>query len=207
MDIPHDVSDGSAGSIALAVQRLLAVAGLWLEWLLLALCIGLLAGMFFCVFTGVVIRYVVTVPFPWTEEIARFCLIWFAPLAASIGARHGFHFSFQWGVMYLPAKQRAFVRQATNLAVIAFLALLLWQSFGLIDVMSNQTSVASEIDMRVPAFGIVVGLAMLLTMHVLEVLDALLAPITGRRFSIREAYEEEKYRTLRPAAAQPAGQP
>jgi hypothetical protein len=40
-------------------------------------------------------------------------------------------------------------------------------------------------------------------MHVLEVLDALLALGTGRRFSVREAFEEEKLRTLRPAAGSP----
>ena len=187
---------------ALALQRGLAVVGLWLERLLLAMCICLLAGMFFSVFIGVVIRYVVTVPFPWTEEIARFCLIWFAPLAASIGARQGFHFSFQWAVMYLPRRQRVLVRQAGNFAVVAFLTLLLWQSFSLIEVMSNQTAVASEIDMRVPAFGIVFCLSMLLVIHVLEVLDALLALVTGQHLSVREAYEEEKYKTLRPSVGE-----
>jgi TRAP-type C4-dicarboxylate transport system permease small subunit len=184
----------------LALQRLLAVSGLWFERLLLVACISLLTGMFLSVFTGVVIRYVVTVPFPWTEEVARFCLIWFGLLAASIGARRGLHFSFQWGLIYLPDRLRYTIRQIGNCAVIAFLAMLLWQSFALVDVMTGQIAVASEIDMRVPAYGIVTGIAVLLAMHVLEILDALLALGTGRRFSLREQFEEEKLRTLRPSA-------
>jgi C4-dicarboxylate transporter DctQ subunit len=187
----------------LATQRLLAVSGLWFEYLLLAACICLLTGMFLSVFTGVVIRYVVTVPFPWTEEVARFCLIWFGLLAASIGARRGIHFSFQWGLIYMPDRLRYTIRQIGNCAVIAFLAMLLWQSFALVEVMHGQTAVASGIDMRVPAYGIVTGVAVLLVMHVLEVLDALLALGTRRRLSVREAFEEEKLRTLRPAAGSP----
>jgi TRAP-type C4-dicarboxylate transport system permease small subunit len=183
----------------LAAQRFIAASGKWLERLLLAICICLLTTMFLSVFTGVVIRYVITVPFPWTEEVARFCLIWFAPLAASIGARQGIHFSFQWGLIYLPAGRRYLIRQIGNCAVIAFLAMLLWQSLGLIDVMSGQTAVASGFDMRVPAFGIVVGIAVLLTIYVLEILDALLALGTGRQFSVREQFEDEKFRILRPA--------
>jgi TRAP-type C4-dicarboxylate transport system permease small subunit len=185
----------------LPAQRFVAASGLWLERLLLATCMCLLISMFLSVFTGVVIRYVVTVPFPWTEEVARFCLIWFGLLAAAIGVRRGIHFSFQWGLIYLPGRQRYLIRQIGNFAVIVFLTMLLWQSFALVEVMTGQTAVASGIDMRVPAYGIVTGLAVLLAMHILEVLDVLFGLGTGRQFSERERFEEEKLKTLRPEAA------
>jgi TRAP-type C4-dicarboxylate transport system permease small subunit len=197
---PDATRTTSVETALLATQRLLAVSGLWFERLLLATCICLLMGMFLSVFIGVVIRYVVTVPFPWTEEVARFCLIWFGLLAASVGAHRGIHFSFQWGLIYMPDRLRYLIRQIGTCAVVVFLAMLLWQSFALVEVMSGQTAVASEIDMRVPAYGIVTGIAVLLAMHVLEVLDALLALGTGRQFSVREQAEEAKVRTLRPGA-------
>ena len=198
---PEETRTKFVESGLLATQHLLAVSGLWFEYVLLATCICLLTGMFLSVFTGVVIRYVVTVPFPWTEEVARFCLIWFGLLAASIGARRGLHFSFQWGLIYIPDRLRYTVRQVGNCAVIVFLAMLLWQSFALVDVMTGQTAVASGIDMRVPAYGIVTGVAVLLIMHIFEVLDALLSIGTGQRLSVREQVEEAKLRTLRPSTA------
>jgi TRAP-type C4-dicarboxylate transport system permease small subunit len=182
------------------VQRILAGVGLWLERLLLVICAGLLAVMFVGVLLGVVARQALTVPFPWTEEIPRFCLVWFSPLAAAIGARRGLHFSFQWGVLFMPERFRMPARLAANLFIIAFLFLLLNQSFSLIDVMENQIAVASQLDMRVPALGIVLGLIALLTMYALEVADAALAFGTGQSLNPREGLEREISNAVMPTA-------
>jgi TRAP-type C4-dicarboxylate transport system permease small subunit len=181
------------------LQRRLADLSVWLDRLLVAACIGLLATIFFSVFTGVIIRYVVMVPWPWTEEVARFCLVWFAPLAAAIGARKGLHFSFQWGVMAFTEQTRIAVRQAMNVVTLAFLGLLLDQSIGFLDVMSNQTAMATELNMRVPAYGIVVGVSVLIVVYGLELADAALALFTRRHLSLRELQEAENVKVLQSA--------
>jgi TRAP-type C4-dicarboxylate transport system permease small subunit len=183
------------------LQYALARLSLWLDRLLVAACIALLAVIFFSVLTGVVIRYVVTVPWPWTEEVARFCLVWFAPLAAAVGVRNGLHFSFQWGVMAFSERTRIAVRQAMNVVTLGFLALLLHQSLGLVEVVSNQTAMATEISMAVPASGIVFGISMLIAVYVIELADAVLAAFTGRHLSVREMQEAENIRVLQSAAS------
>jgi TRAP-type C4-dicarboxylate transport system permease small subunit len=178
------------------LQRRLADLSFWFDRLLVAACIGLLAAIFFSVFTGVIIRYVVTVPWPWTEEIARFCLVWFAPLAAAVGIRKGAHFSFQWGVMAFSEGTRIAVRQVMNVVTVAFLLLLLHESIGMLSVMENQTAMATELNMQLPAFGIVVGVCVLLIMYFFELADAALALSTGRRLSLRELQEAENIKVL-----------
>jgi TRAP-type C4-dicarboxylate transport system permease small subunit len=180
----------------IAVQRNLARFGGMLEMALIAFCGCLLTAIFVSVFTGVVVRYVSMVPWSWTEEVARFCLVWFAPMAAAIGTRRGSHFAFQWALLPFSMGTRRAVRQIGNVLIIAFLLLMLKLSLGFVDVMSNQTSWSAEIDMRIPVSGLVVGFAALLIMHVLEVADAALAVVTGKHFSIRELHEIEEMRLL-----------
>lgn len=184
----------------LQIQRAVFQFGRFLELALFIICGLLLCLIFGSVMAGVVIRYVVSIPWPWTEEVARFSLIWFAPLAAAIGVRRGLHFSFQWGVMALSEPVRRALRQVVNLLVIALIALMLQQSFGLIDVMAGQTSMGAEIDMRLPALGLCVGLGALLVMYALEVIDAALGLATGRVLSVKEARDAENAALLDPAA-------
>jgi TRAP-type C4-dicarboxylate transport system permease small subunit len=183
-----------------SIARNLARIGGFLEVTLLTICASLLTAIFFCVFTGVVVRYVLMVPWAWTEEIARYCLVWFAPMAAAVGVRRGSHFTFQWALMPLSADMQRLVRQIGNIAIIAFLILFAKLAFGFLEVMENQTSFATEIDMRIPASGLLVGFSMLIVMHVLEVADAVLAVFTKRPFSLREQQELENMETLKSGA-------
>jgi len=180
----------------LALQRNLARFGALLEFVLAVLCAGLLTTIFVSVFAGVIVRYISMVPWSWTEEVARYCLVWFAPLAAAIGTRRGSHFAFQWALMPFGMGTRRVVRQIGNVLIIAFLLLMLKLSLGFVDVMANQTSWSAEIDMRIPVSGLVVGFAALMIMHVLEVADAALSVVTKQHYSIRELHEMEEMRLL-----------
>jgi TRAP-type C4-dicarboxylate transport system permease small subunit len=182
-------------SLVDAQRNLVRVGGL-LETGLIAICAVLLTTIFASVFTGVIVRYVSMVPWSWTEEVARYCLVWFAPLAAAIGARRGSHFAFNWALLPLQPGTRVLVRQISNVLIIAFLLLLVKLSVGFLEVMENQTSLALELDMRIPAFGLTFGFSVLIAMHVLEVADAVMALFTGQHFSVRELQEKENIRTL-----------
>ena len=178
-------------------QVLLARIGHWIEMALIAVCAVLLYFLVVSVFLEVLIRYVIHAPTAWTEEVARFILVWFGLLAAAVGARRGMHFAVRFGVMYFNERTRWIVRQSVNVAVILLLAILLKQSIDYLDIVSNQTAMATEINMRIPYAGIPVGIGAILAIYVLEFADAVLSVWTGRRFSVVEAREEEVHRELK----------
>ncbi|HSA63393.1 MAG TPA: TRAP transporter small permease [Nitrospira sp.] len=179
------------------VQVLLARIGHWMEMALVAVCAALLCFLVVSVFLEVLIRYVIHAPTAWTEEVARFILVWFGLLAAAVSARRGMHFAVRFGVMYFNERTRWIVRQIVNVAVVVLLSILLKYSIDYLDIVSNQTAMATEIDMRIPYAGIPVGIGAILTIYVLELADAVLSIWTGRRFSAVEAREEEVHRELK----------
>jgi TRAP-type C4-dicarboxylate transport system permease small subunit len=179
------------------VQAFLARTGAWIEKALVGICGLLLLFLVASVFFEVLIRYVIHAPTAWTEEVARFVLVWFGLLAAAVSARKGMHFAIRFGVMHFSARTRWIIRQCVNVAVILLLAIILKESVAYLDIVANQTSMATEINMRIPYGGIPVGIGTLLVIYVLEVADAMLSIWTGRTFSALEAREEEIYRELR----------
>jgi TRAP-type C4-dicarboxylate transport system permease small subunit len=183
------------------VQFYLAELGRWVENALIVICGILLCIMASSVFFEVMIRYVIQAPTAWTEEVAQFVLVWYGLLAAAVGARKGVHFAIRWGLIGFSGRTRWFIRQCVNVAVIVFLTILLKQGIGYLDIVANQTSTGSEINMRFPWAGIPAGVGAILTMYVLDVADAVLSVWTGRRFSVKEAREEEIHRALRGEAA------
>jgi TRAP-type C4-dicarboxylate transport system permease small subunit len=139
-------------------QFYLAEFGRWIENALIAVCGVLLCVMASSVFFEVLIRYVIHAPTAWTEEVAQFVLVWYGLLAAAVGARKGVHFAIRWGVVRFSERTRWIIRQVVNVAVIVFLSALLKIGFDYLDIVANQTSTGSEINMRIPWAGIPVGI-------------------------------------------------
>ena len=186
------------------VQFYLAELGRWIETALIVVCGLLLCAMASSVFFEVLIRYVINAPTAWTEELAQFMLVWYGLLAAAVGARKGIHFAIRWGVISFSERTRWIIRQVVNVLVIVFLSALLKLGLNYLDIVANQTSTGSEINMRIPWAGIPAGIGAILAMYVLDVIDAVLSIWTGRRFSVKEGREEEIYRALRGEAVPPA---
>jgi TRAP-type C4-dicarboxylate transport system permease small subunit len=184
-------------------QFYLAEFGRWIENALIVVCGVLLCVMASSVFFEVLIRYVIHAPTAWTEEVAQFVLVWYGLLAAAVGARKGIHFAIRWGVIRFDERTRWIIRLGVNVLVILFLSALMKEGIDYLDIVANQTSTGSEINMRIPWAGIPVGIGAILAMYILEVADAILSIWTGRRFSVKEAREEEIHRALRGETAPP----
>jgi TRAP-type C4-dicarboxylate transport system permease small subunit len=178
------------------VQLFLSQLGRWLEYALVAICTLLLCFLVGSVFWEVLTRYVFRSPSPWTEEIAQFILVWFSLLAAAVCARRGMHFAIRSGVMYFNERTRWLIRQGVNVSVIVLLAIILKHAIAYLDIVSNQSAMATEINMRIPYAGVPFGIGAVLFVYLLEMADAVLSVFTGQRFSEVEAREEEVYREL-----------
>jgi TRAP-type C4-dicarboxylate transport system permease small subunit len=90
-----------------------------------------LAALLMCalcgiVFVGVVYRYVLVAPIPWTEEVARLCLVWVTFLGAYLAMRRGQHIVMDT-VYVLFGRRGRFLCDVAGLALLAaFLGVLVW---------------------------------------------------------------------------------
>jgi len=189
-----------SSSRLLGVQRGVARVTGAIDIAMFWIAAALLVFMTFALFVQVLFRYVVKQPVPWTEEGARYALIWFSIAAATIAAREGQHFVFRWATLLIPKAFRYWLRRLVDLFVVGLLALIFVESLSYLEVVANQTAPGTGINMRIPYAGITVGSATLLVIYVGEIVDAVLAQLTGVITSKREVQEESMYAQL---ASQP----
>jgi len=184
-------------------QYCLSELGRWFTNVLVVICGILLCVIASIVFYEVNIRYIFNAPTAWTEEVAEFILVWYGLLAAAVGARRGIHFAMRWGLIGFSTRTRWLIRQGVSVFVVVFLLALFKQGYDYLDVVADQTSTGSEINMRIPWAGVPTGVGCILTMYLLDLADAVLSIWTGRYFSEKEGREEEIYNALHGTTAPP----
>lgn len=163
-------------------MRDLTRAMAWLCEQLRRISMGLLvligAVMSVIVMLQIFFRFVVHVPFPWSEELARYLMIWMGMLGAFVALREGRHIGVSLFVERLPEALGCKVMMFVQVATIVFLAIVARQGFSLAIFNSTQLSPAMQIPMVFPYMAIPVGT----TLMILELVAGLLQeffPIEG----------------------------
>lgn len=126
------------------------------------LAVTMLIVGFLVVALGIMSRYVLPTPIPWTLEVARFSFIWLSLSGIAIVERKRAHFRIELLVLTMPIPlQRAifFVREAVILTV---LALLLFQGLRFTQLGLNSYSTTLEIPLHIVY--VALPLSVLLTM-------------------------------------------
>ncbi len=80
----------------------------------------LLSAMTLIVFSQILFRYVFQTPLYWSEEAARYIMIWIVFLGASIGIRKGSHLGFTWFVDKSGSKVRKVCALVAHVGLLAF---------------------------------------------------------------------------------------
>ena len=96
-----------------------------LDIILKSALIGLMAALVLSVSWQVVSRYVFAAPSSWTEEIARFLMIWVGLLGAVYAFRNGVHLGLDILPKKLTGRSAYILKLVTMLAVVAFSATVL----------------------------------------------------------------------------------
>lgn len=93
----------------------------------------------------VLFRYVLNAPLFWTEESARYIMIWIVYLGASVGLRRGSHVGFTYFLMKAPGKLARWFFMISHLGILVFCINITY--FGTIISLQNidQASGALEI--------------------------------------------------------------
>lgn len=132
-------------------------------------CMVTIGAMTAIVIVGVFFRYVLLKPIGWSEEAARYLMIWAASLAVSLGIMKGEHVGLTFIVETLPPKLKGFVSVLTNLAILIFLWVLTERGYEI--AIKGQSQVSSLLDISmiwsliaVPVAGV---LAMLQTVFLI----------------------------------------
>lgn len=87
-------------------------------------CIAATGAMTVIVILGVFFRYVLQSPLSWSEEVARYLMIWAASLAISVGIMRREHLGITFLISRIPPSAQKWVALLVNLAVLWFLWIL-----------------------------------------------------------------------------------
>ena len=109
------------------------------------LLLVLFVVIIFSVAYQVVSRYVFEAPPAWTEEVARFSLVWLVLLGSSVCIRKSRHFNVDYVTQLMSERTKFYLNLTLNVLVVLFLSVALY--YG-IQVMSRSFYITS------PALGI-----------------------------------------------------
>lgn len=142
-----EVVDARPGSGFMRPVEMVAAA-------LLLLVIGLLL-------TGVVSRYVLSLPIVWIDEAASISFLWLAMLGSAIAIDRNEHLRLTLFLGLMPERMRGFVSTLALLLVATVILALLWPAYVYVREESFLTSAALNISVAWRASAIVVGLALM----------------------------------------------
>ncbi len=116
-------------------------------------------------------RFVVYVPFPWSEECARYLMIWMGMLGSVIALQQGRHIGVTFFMEKFPPRLQKPAKGLTQAGMIVFLGILCWQGILFSLFNADQISPALEIPMIIPFGAIPVGSAMMILIMLADMLD------------------------------------
>jgi len=149
--------------------RLHAVLDQWAQVFTGVLLVGMLVFVLLQVFT----RYVLSNPLPWTEEAARFSLVWLTFLAAALVMGRRQHIAIDTLAKAFGAKtEKVFTIFATTTVVLASAALV-WGGISLAVATASLRSPASGIPISFVYGAAIIGFALIFTHGLLGIINDL----------------------------------
>ncbi len=122
----------------------------------------ILTAMAVVVFLQVIFRYVLNFPLFWTEEFARYCLVWASLLGSAVAVKRGQHIAVTVLVERFPPALSRVCKVMALISVVMMLSIILWGGIQLVAITRAQISPALRMPMSVPYAAVPVGAALML---------------------------------------------
>ena len=151
----------------------------WLNRTSEAVCCGVLLAMTVVVVLQVICRYLLGAALTWSEEFARFGLVWITFLGAGIALRRRAHVGVQAIVELFSPGVRKIVQVFTIFAVVGFLVIATFKGMELALFNMKQYSPAMGLPMGLVYLAIPSGCLVLIIQLAEQLLD-LLRPSPGK---------------------------
>lgn len=119
------------------------------------------------VFYQVFVRFFLTavgvnISAPWTEELARYTLIWMVFLGAGIGVRHAQMIALEFAVRAVPDRLGIAVRYLVMAMSIVFFGMLIWVGIQFVELGRTETSPVLGITKNWVYWAMPVGMAVMI---------------------------------------------
>ena len=164
------------------MRRELAVAaGVWserLNWLVERVCAVLVGVLVLVVWLGIVSRYAVNLNVTWTEEAARYLMIWAALLAVSSGVARREHVYVEFLFNALPRLAQRVVTIVFDVISIVFFGLLLVYGTSMTQMGASQFSMLFDLSMALPFAAVPVSAGLSLVQLLLTIVARPAAPLS-----------------------------
>jgi TRAP-type C4-dicarboxylate transport system permease small subunit len=83
--------------------------------------VGMVSVMTVIIILQVFMRYLFLYSLSWSEEVARYLMIWVSFLGASLALKYGFHIGVEFVINRIPEKMRGWINLTAKLGVLLFL--------------------------------------------------------------------------------------
>lgn len=125
--------------------------------MILNICTLLFLVIIFATVAGVFFRYVMDTPLIWSDELARFSLIWMIFLGAGVVSFRDSHLIVDFIYEYTSKKVTSVLKTFSAVIVLAFLLILIIFSIDLLRVAGYNTSPALDIPLSFWRGSVVAG--------------------------------------------------
>ena len=116
-------------------------------------------------------RFVIYRPVPWSEEAARYLMIWMGMLGSVVALHKGRHIGVTALLDLLPVEAATIIGVVVRISMACFLGLIGFEGFRLALFNYPQLSAAMEISMMIPYLAIPVGASMMIIDLIAELLN------------------------------------
>ncbi|CAH1217345.1 Sialic acid TRAP transporter permease protein SiaT [Paenibacillus plantiphilus] len=129
----------------------------------------MLAAMSVIIIAQILCRFVFEIPLTWSEEAARYLMVYTVFLGASLALRHHKMIAIEVLPDLLKPSLRRMLKIAIMLISIVFFIILLVQGIDMLEIVQRQVSAAIGITMDIPYFAIPLG-ALLMIINAIAVI-------------------------------------
>ncbi|MGI9387166.1 MAG: TRAP transporter small permease [Methyloligellaceae bacterium] len=130
------------------------IASRRVNWLVERACVVLLVLLVLDVWLGVLARYVIPFQLTFTEELARYLMIWMALLAVSSGISHREHIGMLVIFNRFPPGMRKWLAVAFDIIALCFFALIFLYGIGMVDRGFGRFTMINAIPKAYPFIGV-----------------------------------------------------
>ena len=152
--------------------------GNYLAKITIFVVIILAAIMVLTVLMGVFFRYVLRDSLGWTEELARYLMIWAALLSISIGIKDKEHVGIQLIIRNIPIKYARILNLLVNIIILIFLSVLSYKGMYIANKAIPQLSMGLGISMYWALLSIPVAGALAIIQQLIQIIMSFKPNIT-----------------------------
>jgi len=172
------------------------VLGNYLAKITISVVIILAAVMVLTVLVGIFFRYVLHNSLSWSEELARYLMIWAALLSISIGIKDKEHVGIQLIIRNMPIKYARILNFLVNIIILIFLGVLSYKGMYIAIKAIPQLSLGLGISMFWALLSIPVSGVLAIIQQIIQIINSFKPGITFNEL-LGETEVEEALKEVR----------